>query len=117
MSLQRCATCGKEFERGFGDSSSSLHCPACVQQLAQSTRASLPPPADTLLPASFPVTVALIAASVLVFVIMVLRGVSAFSPTPQQAISFGADFGPLTLNGQWWRDRKSTRLNSSHVEI
>src|SRR5437773_4089240 len=103
MSLQRCATCGKEFERGFGDSSSSLHCPPCVQQLAQSTRASLPLPADTLLPASFPVTVALIAASVLVFVIMVLRGVSAFSPTPQQAISFGADFGPLTLNGQWWR--------------
>ena len=103
MSLQRCATCGKEFERDFGDSSSSLHCPPCVQQLAQSTRASLPLPADTLLPASFPVTVALIAASVLVFVIMVLRGVSAFSPTPQQAISFGADFGPLTLNGQWWR--------------
>ena len=34
---------------------------------------------------------------------MVLRGVSAFDPTPQQAISFGADFGPLTLNGQWWR--------------
>src|SRR5947208_8188384 len=103
LSLQRCATCGKEFERDFADSSSSLNCPACVQQLAKSTRASLPPPADTLLPASFPVTVALIAASVLVFVIMVLRGVSAFSPTPQQAISFGADFGPLTLNGQWWR--------------
>ncbi len=103
MPLFRCDICGKEFERDFGDSSSSLHCPACVQQLAQSTRASLPPTADTLSPASFPVTVALIAASVLVFAIMVLRGVSAFSPTPQQAITFGADFGPLTLSGQWWR--------------
>jgi rhomboid protease GluP len=49
------------------------------------------------------VTIALIAASVLVFAIMVLRGVSAFNPTPQQAIAFGADFGPLTLSGQWWR--------------
>jgi rhomboid protease GluP len=39
----------------------------------------------------------------LVFAIMVLSGVSAFLPTPQQAIAFGADFGPLTLNGQWWR--------------
>jgi membrane associated rhomboid family serine protease/Flp pilus assembly protein TadD len=48
-------------------------------------------------------TIALIAASVLVFAIMVLRGVSPFAPTPQQAISFGADFGPLTLGGQWWR--------------
>jgi rhomboid protease GluP len=38
-----------------------------------------------------------------VFAIMVLRGVSFFLPTPQQAIAFGADFGPLTLNGQWWR--------------
>jgi len=103
MPLQRCATCGKEFERDYGDSSPSFNCPACVQQLAQSTRASLPPPTDTLSLPSFPVTVALIAASVLVFAIMVLRGVSAFSPTPQQAISFGADFGPLTLNGQWWR--------------
>ncbi len=34
---------------------------------------------------------------------MVLRGVSAFAPTPQQAIAFGADYGPLTLGGQWWR--------------
>ena|SRR6266478_530808 len=77
MSLQRCATCGKEFERDFADSSSSLNCPACVQQLAKSTRASLPPLADTLSLASFSVTVVLIAASVLLFAIMVLRGVSA----------------------------------------
>jgi rhomboid protease GluP len=103
MSPQRCATCGKEFELKFDDSSSSLNCPACDQQLSQTARASLTPPPDTLSPASFPVTIALIAACVLVFVIMVLRGVSAFNPTPQQAIAFGADFGPLTLNGQWWR--------------
>jgi len=46
---------------------------------------------------------ALVAASVLVFLVMVLRGVSAIAPTPQQAIAFGADFGPHTLGGQWWR--------------
>jgi rhomboid protease GluP len=34
---------------------------------------------------------------------MVLSGVSAFLPTPQQAIAFGADFGPLVFGGQWWR--------------
>src|SRR6267378_2496377 len=101
MSVQRCATCGKEFERNFGDSSSSLNCPACDLQHAQTIRTSQSP--GTLSPPSFPVTIALIAASVLVFAIMVLRGVSAFNPTPQQAIAFGADFGPLTLSGQWWR--------------
>ncbi len=52
---------------------------------------------------SFPVTTALIAANALVFVVMVLRGVSPLNPTPAQAVAFGADFGPLTLNGQWWR--------------
>jgi len=52
---------------------------------------------------SFPITIALIAVNALVFAIMVLRGVSALNPTPQQGIAFGADFGPLTFSGQWWR--------------
>lgn len=54
-------------------------------------------------PPSYPVTVGLIAANALVFAVMVFRGVSFFLPTPREAIAFGADFGPLTLNGQWWR--------------
>jgi len=41
------------------------------------------------------VTTALIAANALVFVVMVLRGVSPLNPTPAQAVAFGADFGPL----------------------
>jgi rhomboid protease GluP len=101
MSLERCAACGKEFERNFGDSSSSLNCPACDLQHAQAIRSS--PSPSALSPPSFPGTIALIAASVLVFAVMVLRGVSALDPTPQQAIAFGADFGPLTFSGQWWR--------------
>lgn len=60
----------------------------------------LDPPAKS---SSFPVTIALVAINALVFAIMVLKGVSFLDPTPQQAIAFGADFGPLTLNGQWWR--------------
>jgi membrane associated rhomboid family serine protease/Flp pilus assembly protein TadD len=54
-------------------------------------------------PPSFPVTIGLIAINAIVFAVMVARGVSPVSPTPQQALAFGADFGPLTLNGEWWR--------------
>src|SRR5216110_386563 len=70
----------------------------------QATQAEQAPPMQaTGSPPSFPVTIGLIAINALVFAIMVARGVSAIRPTPQQALAFGADFGPLTLNGQWWR--------------
>jgi rhomboid protease GluP len=100
MSLQRCATCGKEFERELADPYSSPHCPACDQQRAQSATAQPPVPASAF---SFPVTIALILVNAMVFAAMALSGASAYDPTPQQAIAFGADFGPLTFNGQWWR--------------
>ena len=103
MPLQRCVTCGREFDRGSSGPSYSLNCPACDEQRAQAIRASLPPQPVALSPTAFPVTIALIAASVLVFIVMVLSGVSALHPTPQQAIAFGAAYCPLTLNGQWWR--------------
>ncbi len=66
-------------------------------------RAGIPADGQALVSPSFLITIGLIALNVLVFAIMVLRGVSPLDPSPQQAIAFGADFGPLTLNGQWWR--------------
>jgi rhomboid protease GluP len=103
MPLQRCVTCGREFDRDSSGSSYSLNCPACDAQRAQAIRASLPPQPVAPPPTAFPVTIALIATSALVYIVMVLSGVSALNPMPQQALAFGADFGPLTLNGQWWR--------------
>jgi rhomboid protease GluP len=104
MPLDRCPTCGKEFDRALSAFPTSPECPDCVQQRAQDVRGSyIQQPRATLAAASFPVTIALIAANALVFAAMVVSGVSALDPTPAQAIKFGADFGPLTLNGQWWR--------------
>jgi len=117
MSLHRCATCGKEFERLIGDSSPALNCPACDEQRAQVIRTFLPPPTETLYRPSFPITVGLIAASALVFVVMVLSGVSAIAPTPQQALAFGADFGPYTLGGQWWRLLTSMFVHFGFVHL
>jgi membrane associated rhomboid family serine protease/Flp pilus assembly protein TadD len=60
--------------------------------------------APQTIPASaFPVTLAILAVNILVYVVMVARGVSPMMPTPQDAIAYGADFGALTLGGQWWR--------------
>lgn len=113
MSTRLCAVCGKEFELPFGNNSWTRSCPQCGAQQDESTQGGQAPfmqtgedahgagPATTA--PSYPVTIALIAANALVFAIMILSGVSAFSPTPREAIAFGADFGPFTFNGQWWR--------------
>src|ERR1700716_401192 len=103
MPLQHCANCGKEFQRSFGDTSLSQSCPECEARKAQADETPLLPVVEASSAASFAVTTALIAANALVFVVMVLRGVSPIDPTPAQAVAFGADFGPLTLSGQWWR--------------
>jgi rhomboid protease GluP len=49
------------------------------------------------------VTYTLIGLNVLVFIVMVISGVSFLSPTTESLLKWGADYGPLTLRGQWWR--------------
>lgn len=62
-------------------------------------------------------TIVLIAVNALVFVIMVSQGVSAFSPTAESVLKWGADYGPLTLHGQWWRMIVSTFLHFGIIHI
>jgi rhomboid protease GluP len=63
------------------------------------------------------VTVVLIALNVLVFVVMVLQGVSVVSPTADSVLKWGADYGPLTLRGQWWRMVVSTFLHFGIIHL
>src|SRR5215472_5705143 len=85
MSVRRCATCGKEFEQRFGDTTLTLNCPSCDAQQREAEQAPLVQTAGAAASPSFPITIALIAVNALVFAVMVLRGVSALNPTPQQA--------------------------------
>src|SRR5437868_15060803 len=62
-------------------------------------------------------TVVLIAMNVLVFVAMVLRGISPIQPTIQQLLASGADFGPFTLGGQWWRVLTSTFVHMGIIHL
>jgi len=66
----------------------------------QAAQEALPQPP----PKPYTITVALIVINVLVFVAMVASGVSFMQPTPRDALSWGADYGPLTSGAnQWWR--------------
>jgi rhomboid protease GluP len=49
------------------------------------------------------ITPVLLYINVAVFVVMLLSGVGAFEPTGQELIRWGANYRPLTLDGQPWR--------------
>jgi rhomboid protease GluP len=48
-------------------------------------------------------TPAVVIANILVFAAMIAAGVHFFAPTVQSIADWGANFGPKTMNGQWWR--------------
>jgi rhomboid protease GluP len=49
------------------------------------------------------VTPVLIGLNVLVFILMAASGVSLTDPTIPDLLRWGADFGPKTTSGEWWR--------------
>jgi rhomboid protease GluP len=52
----------------------------------------------------YTITYALIAVNVLVFVAMVVTGVSFTQPTPLEVFHWGGDYAPATIGAhQWWR--------------
>ena len=49
------------------------------------------------------VTPAIIALNILVFLVMVAKGVPFIQPNAREVLAWGANFGPLVDAGQWWR--------------
>jgi membrane associated rhomboid family serine protease/Flp pilus assembly protein TadD len=72
------------------------------------------PPVVTARPAAYrpPVTIAILGINSLVFVAMLATGVPIDRPSTLQLLKWGADFGPLSLGGQFWRV-----LTSNYVHI
>lgn len=63
------------------------------------------------------VTPVLVAVCIAVFVAMLLFKVSPAHPTTEQLLHWGANFGPLTLGGQWWRLLSSMFLHIGIVHL
>lgn len=116
-----CPQCGKEFSGFSFGSNPATKCKDCRKATAQA--AVLSPPLETgasaAVSAGFTpvVTLTLIALNGLVYLAMGLNGVSWTEPSIEHALHWGADFGPLTLSGEWWRILTSTFVHFGIVHI
>ncbi len=71
----------------------------------------------TTLSAMPTMTVLIMMANIVVFAVMVASGMDFMQPNAQTLLAWGADFGPRTLNGQWWRMVSCTFLHFGIVHL
>ena len=64
-----------------------------------------------------PATFALVGVNLLVFAVAVARGVPLIDPPADALTPFGANVGPLTTDGQWWRAITSVFVHFGLVHL
>ena len=103
--MANCRQCGAKLP-SFTFGEASPYCKTCQSQLPPESR---PQKVDALPVQSglankvTPATFALLGINIAVFIVMVASGVSIVDPDTQQVLHWGADYGPYTLGGQYWR--------------
>ena len=117
--MANCRQCGKELPSfSFGDA--SPYCATCRSQLPltpnQEPINAFPQQAMAA-SNSTPATYLLFAINVTIFLVMVASGVSWINPAANQVLRWGADYGPYTLNGQYWRLITSMFLHFGIIHI
>jgi rhomboid protease GluP len=119
--MANCSLCGRKLPPfTFG----KTICQWCVQHQA-AQRGELPDDAPQPVMAapwvrrqsSGSVTKVFFGINVAVFVGMLIAGVSIMDPTGEQLVHWGANFGPYTLSGQWWRLLTSVFLHIGIIHI
>jgi len=106
--MANCSSCGRKVPFGFG----KRLCPWCVQHELQQ-RGELPddapqpvltPPWQRTAVSSISLSHALVGINILIYVAMVVVGGGSLSDfSGQQLVRSGANYGPLTFGGEWWR--------------
>jgi len=114
-----CAQCGSEFSGFSFGASPATECKDCRKARVQAESAALSTGSAAAAATTFKplVTLTLVAMNVLVYLAMGLSGVSWTAPSIEHAVRWGADFGPLTLNGEWWRILTSTFVHFGIIHI
>jgi rhomboid protease GluP len=105
--MANCVQCGRQLP---GLSFGKKLCQWCVQNEAAKRGEDIPiqrvepAPWARQQSSSMAVTQAIFGINVAVFAAMCLAGVSMLdNPSGQDLVHWGANFGPLTVSGQWWR--------------
>jgi rhomboid protease GluP len=106
--MANCSSCGRKLPPfSFG----KRLCAWCVQHEA-AQRGELPDDArQPVMPvpwqrgvvSSMMLTHALVGINVVIYLAMSMAGGSFSDPSPQLLVRWGANYGPLTLSGEWWR--------------
>jgi rhomboid protease GluP len=122
--MANCKNCGRELPELSWGAAGDL-CADCRRPTLTypNPSAEIPPPAAqpqskfSFAARREPVTVALVAANVAVFVLTVLSGISPLHPTVQQLLRWGANWGPLSLGAQPWRMLTSNYLHVGIIHL
>jgi membrane associated rhomboid family serine protease/Flp pilus assembly protein TadD len=121
-----CPTCGKKFSGFSIGPNPATECSDCRKAKKQADTAKTavsqvvgqsPAPLSRLATPLPVVTFTIIVANVLAYLAMGLSGASWAEPGIRDALKWGADFGPLTLSGQWWRLFTSTFVHFGIIHI
>lgn len=71
---------------------------------------------DTVSP-NAPLTSLIVAINVIYFVLMALNGAGWMEPNGEVTVRWGSNFGPVTLDGQWWRLFTSTFIHFGLIHL
>src|SRR5258708_25509826 len=96
--MANCTSCGRELP-AFSVGPLSTLCHDC-KAMENSKPAILSAIPSETKPAVISLTMILVAANVVVFLLMAATGISVVSPTSSQLVKWGADWGPLSLTPQ-----------------